>query len=436
MIEAVFFWAVCKFTSTSMWLPYTITGYMILPSETFFLTIGAVIGLLIYLGRHSRPYCQAYGGGAFLAVLGVYSIAFVLGVLRGTPYYHIDFRALLLTSIVVPWVFVLGQQVRVHVIAPRLIKCAIPLAVWNCIRGYTFIAAGAQLGESEERFSMGIFTTPDFALLMVYLLALARCLSRGGRGIAMVILLAASVLAPLNKPVVATFFVATVLCLFLYMYFTLRNKLVGIIKSQRAVILVVIGLSTMVFLGAGLKGGAGLAFIRERFLKESATVSKRDVSTGRFDTWRYSFGEVKSHPLLGKGMGTRVPVYGSSKKSDLAYHNYWIKMLVETGIPGFSIIVIAFSLWSRRAWKTLRDESSLERFWPRVALVTFVWAMALISLAGEYLGNYTLAYMFWTALALEAAAHSRLLRMTVAPPYVRNRRRGGQAQLYGTALPR
>lgn len=415
LIDAVFQGFIASYAGSDRYLIYRVTGYAIMPTEVYFLSIGMLIGLAIFLaGRGGLGRAPTLGLWGFVAYWGIHLIGAVIGWRRGNPFWYVDFRMLALTSIVAPWVAVLGQSVRLDVVCIRVIRIALPLAIINAARGYQFIVAGAHWTSRlrEDRLALGLQITGDHALTLVYCLALSRCLARGGRGLWSVLILAAGVVLPLNKPCVAGFVIATILAVLICGRASITNRLVSLKRSTLSVMAVALVVLIIAAAVLSLGGGAGADFLQKRFFKSHVDISKRDLSTGRIAAWRYGLNRWKSSPVVGQGLGTRVPSGSGLRRPWMVYHNQWLKLLIETGIVGFGIVTGAFVLWLRRAYRALKLESRMERFWPRIAFVAFVCTMGLNSMVGEPLESYTLGYVFWFVIALEAAAHTQVLRGT------------------------
>ena len=414
VIESVFATTISEFADQQSYVIKQLTGYAILPTEAYFLTIGMLVGLFIFMvGRSNSRYVPIMGAWSFVAYWGVY----LLGTVRGlrNPFWHLDARALLLTTIVIPWAAVLSQRVRLDVVMRRLIWLAIPLAVINIARGYRFITLGPRITAqmNEQTHDLGMDLRSDMALLGMYSLALARTFTRSGKGVWMTLILALGVVGPLSKPSVFAFAVVTIAALLIGTYAGARSRLVSVGRANIAAIIVGVVLLGGIALWLNQREGAGFDFLMDRFFKFNVDISKRDLSTGRFKAWAYAMEVWRTNPLLGVGLGTRVPTLGRAVPF-IVYHNQWIKILAEMGIVGVVVVTGAFLLWMRRALRGLSLEVSQDRFWPRLGLTCFVITIGIVCLGDEPLGSYTLSYIFWIALALEAGAHSMVLRGAVA----------------------
>jgi len=394
-----------------------LTGYAFWPTEIFFLTVGTLIGGVVYVLARGQAL-PTVGAWSFIALWGLHIAAGIHGYLRGNWFWYVDFRYTFLPAIIAPWVAVMGQQVRLSVLSERLIRVAIPLAVLNASRGVFFILAGVEYkrGWSEAATAQGIMYLADMVLLLPYLLALMRALVTG-RGALAAVILAAGVVLPLNKISVAAFLFATFLGLAAGLPLGLTQQGARLGRLALVLMTIAMGLGAIVWVILSMNEGAGWRFLRQRVFKENQSVARRDVTTGRLYLWSKAFGQWQRSPIYGLGLGTRITA--SDNYTFRVYHNAYVRYAVWTGALGLLIVLASFGLWLRRAWRTLRWEREPSGQWPRLGYVVFVCGIAFACLYTEALTSVTLGYLFWAAIALEAAAHTKLLRSAAgaAEPY-------------------
>lgn len=422
MLEGVFTWAVSNYIGSSTYFFTQLTGYAIWPSEVFFLGLGLFIGMFIYLARGNIP--ANYGVLSYILVWLVHLFAAFRGLMNGIPLWHVDLRYEFLGAVVVPWVAVLGHYIRYDVVFSRLIKVAVPLALLNAARGVAFMSLGTEYGRGWKEVAMmeGIAYQADMVLLPACLAAVARSLLDRGKGALSIWILIAGIIAPLNK-------ISIVACLFgipVAMFLTMRaGRGRGVARPGRMMLAIMGTMFGLAMVGWGVLSfneGAGKRFLLQRFFK-IGVVGSKDVSTGRYEIWGRAVEQWKSEPIFGHGLGTRV--YRSGTGRYLVYHSQYFRLLVQTGLLGVCVIGGAFTLWLWRALRTLKWEESGARLWPRIAAVSYALSIAFCSTYTEALSATSVSYTFWMLLAIEAAAHSRILREAAAAVPAEHRSHGG-----------
>lgn len=419
LLQGVFLTFIGDITSSEGYIIRRVTGYAIAPSELYFLTIGAVVGLVIYLVGRGRLRGHILGSLGFMGYWLVHLLAVVNGVLHGTPFWHVDFRWMLLPTIVVPWVAILASNVRYDVVLSRYIKLAVPLAVINASRGLSFIDEGAKIvGSKEEAWNIGINYQADLVLLLAYVLALSRLFTGRVQSTLSVVILAAGVVLPMSKIAIAAFLFANFGTFLLAVWLGFRQEGMRIGKIMLAAFIVGIGLSAVSAILLMANRGAGMTFLKQRIFKVNQSSYKRDISTGRLIIWKKALRQFSEDPLIGKGLGSRVYRYRRGSTGYLPYHSYYLRYLAQMGLFGFLVIMGVFLAWSRRALRALKWESPEGRLWPRLGLIMYVFAIAFSGFYTEALASTTISYLFWMILAMETTAHSQLLTTPSASPLV------------------
>ncbi len=403
LIEGIFYRYISELTSARAYWFTRLTPYNLYPSVLYFYGIGFLIGLLIILAGRRWWHVPIKGLGAYLVLWFVYVSWGLYGGLRHNPWWHQDIRSTILPSIVIPWVVVLAQNIRYDVVLSRIIKIAIPFAIWNFISGILFFAGGAYI---KGRSIFTITWVGEYILLLAYVLAFARSIGEGKGAKLPLIILAVGILSPLHKPVLVTFLIANIVL----MYLAMRNGLkVGSVRVGKTILvlflllIVVAGFGKYIF---SLGEGSAERFLRYRFLKEGSTLG---YSGGRIDMWRECLGWWTESPVTGKGLGKKLHGTREGLPYALPIHNLPIQTLMQTGVVGLIIAMVAAISWLWRSITTLPLETLPVRVWTRLALVTYVCAMLITTLYGETLSVRPLAFTFWIVLAMETAAHSQLI---------------------------
>ena len=309
------------------------------------------------------------------------------------------------------WVVVLAQSIRYEVILSRFITLSLPFAVINVFYGVNFFAGGAIISK-DSLFAADWKGT--YILILAYLAVFARTIAgRKTAPLAMIILFC-GILAPLQKPVLATFAFANLLLLFLA--FRVRRS-GGDIRIGKTFILIIILLIIGAIGGSiifGLGNEAASRFLVERILKGGG--EGKDLSGGRLRMWADCLGIWTEHPVLGTGLGHRL--YGMGEDGipfALPVHNLYIQILMETGLMGFLTLILAVGGWFHRASKTLTWETSSDRLWPRLVIITWVATMLFSVLYGESLTIMPVAFIFWMMLAFESAGIAKCFNGIKSP---------------------
>jgi O-antigen ligase len=164
----------------------------------------------------------------------------------------------------------------------------------------------------------------------------------------------------------------------------------------------------------GLGNQAASQYLIERILKGGG--AGKDLSGGRLQMWADCLRIWTENPVMGTGLGSRL--YGVDENGipfALPIHNLWIQSLMETGLIGFTILILTVGCWLRRSIKTLTWETSSERLWPRLVIITWVATILFTTLYGEALAVMPLTFIFWMMLAFECAAHSQMIQWYQKP---------------------
>jgi O-antigen ligase len=149
-------------------------------------------------------------------------------------------------------------------------------------------------------------------------------------------------------------------------------------------------------------GGALLPFLPVSVQERVTTIfvddeSERDNSAeSRFVLWGIAWEEFKKSPIVGRGYRTFVEANPWRKDT----HGYYMKLLAEFGLVGFSIFMILF--W--RTFKAARylSVSSQDPLFRALgtAMVGCIGVFAIGNIFGDRMSHYPLAMYFWSYLAL------------------------------------
>ena len=403
LLEAFFNTAIGSiFEREDVWITKMLP-WNILPTDLYFLGIGLIVGIGIWIGSPASGRIPSKGVFGIVLLWVLYGAAGIYGGYVDNVDWHRDFRNVILPSLVLPWAVALSSQVRMDVVMNRIIKISLLLAVGNMVRGILFFARGGTA--EEEAFSPGSWQA-DFGLLLPYILAFSRSIT-GNKGSKLsVVILALGILAPLHKQALAIFVVANVFLLFMVLYSGKGN--VNLSRTLLTVGLLLVFGTLFVVVLLSLGGGAAQDFLYERILKGGR---REELMTGtsRLFIWQDALSRWTQKPIFGEGLGAaylsstydRGPVW-------VPFHNYALQMLVQTGIVGFLIISFVLFSWVLRAFKTIKFETDATVFWVRLGFFSYIVALLVTCLFGYYLAARSVAYMFWLLIAFETYAHSRV----------------------------
>jgi O-antigen ligase len=141
-------------------------------------------------------------------------------------------------------------------------------------------------------------------------------------------------------------------------------------KITRAAILrplLIIGLITMVFLGALWMGGEQLTSRLETVSSEVSGEAQAGIyGTGRAEIWRTTWKMVKEHPLLGVGINgywTAVTQYhnASGVATPQQAHNDYLELLASGGVIGVALAAWFIFLLIKVARRSLRAHDTFRR---------------------------------------------------------------------------
>lgn len=388
----------------------SLTPWNTWPSAMWFFSVGLLFGIFISMSK-KEGLVPIRGKALFLLLWLVILFGAFHGKITGYPIWLATFRQTILPSVIVFWVVVLAQSIRYEVILSRFIVISLPFAVLNIFYGINFFAGGAIISK-DSLFGASWYGT--FILILAYLAAFARTIAGQKNARITLIILFCGILAPLHKPVIATFAFSNILLLFLA--FRVR-KSGGNIRIGKIFIVIIILLIVGMIGGSiifGLGNEAASRYLVDRILKGGE--GGKDLSGGRLGMWADCLKIWTEHPVFGTGLGRRL--YGTDESGipfALPIHNLLIQILMETGLIGFLILILTVGGWLNRSFKTLTWETRSDRLWPRLVIITWVATMLFSALFGEPLTVMPIAFIFWMMLAFECASHSQMIQWYQMP---------------------
>lgn len=404
LVEAFFYSYIEQLLKARTYWFLSLTPYNTWPSVMWFFTVGLMFGIFIYMSK--KEHVPVRGKILFTLLWLVFLFGAVHGKIAGYPTWLATFRQTILPSAIMFWVVVLAQSVRYDVILSRFLKTSLPFAVINIFYGVNFFAGGAVISKDAL---FGAHWIGTYVLILAYLAAFARSIAGQRKALFAAAVLFCGIMAPLQKPVIATFIFANILLVLIAFKLGRFRKDVRIGRTLALIIiLLIVALAGGVFLFE-LGNNAASQFLVDRILKGGE--GSRDLSGGRLSMWVDCLKIWSKNPVLGVGLGRRL--YGTGEDGipfALPVHNLSIQLLMETGLVGFVIFIMAARGVLRRSFSTLKWEPASDRLWPRLAIITWVTTILFSTLYGESLTIMPVAFTFWMLLALECAAHSRIIQ--------------------------
>ena len=188
--------------------------------------------------------------------------------------------------------------------------------------------------------------------------------------------------------------------------------------SRGGVLAAVVGIVVIMLCGGSTRRAVGLVVVvglavAVALRQAPASLEDRLVetsSTGRTDIWQLGLDTCPTYCVHGSGFGSFPAVYeeefrtnpegGGFRTAGFRAHNIWLQALIETGVTGLLLLLLAFAATVRDVRKLPRED----RGPPLGALLALAVASSLIS-------NLTFKY-FWlvlmyAAVVVSAADHTR-----------------------------
>jgi O-antigen ligase len=116
------------------------------------------------------------------------------------------------------------------------------------------------------------------------------------------------------------------------------------------------------------------------FLPKGGLVAQQadqSVGSGRVASFGPAIDQASSHPLLGRGFGTRIPTAepGGPKKNSFILDDEWLSTTLEIGVVGALAWLWIFGRFCTRAWQIARHDTS-DAGWMLTAFVASVLSFA------------------------------------------------------------
>lgn len=392
-------------TSRTLFI-FRLTPYNLPPTDLYFLSVGFGIGLLILLMGRRDERVPIRGFMLYFFYWCALGCGVLVGLVQGSIGWLGDFRNLLLPSIVLPWLVVLVEHVRIQVVLNRMIRIAAVLAALHAFGGGLYFVRGGYMPENSP---LAADWRGCYVLLFYYCLAFARTVGSDQKTPLSLICLALGMIVPLFKPVLATFFATNIILLALAMHTGRRfgNVKIGGILLTLALVVGIgfAGMSVAFSLGQGL----GKEKLLNKIFKYKASYSERDVTGGRLGIWTGALEDFASNPVFGTGLGGRIVHVVEGKIIVVPIHNLYVQLLSQTGLVGFVTLSCVAIVWLLRSYGTLSWEPTRDRYWPRLGALSFILGILFSAGYGDSFAPRPIAYSFWIAVALETWSHCRTL---------------------------
>jgi O-antigen ligase len=141
--------------------------------------------------------------------------------------------------------------------------------------------------------------------------------------------------------------------------------------------------------------------------------------TWRLNKWKMLIPEWESSPVVGRGIGTTTTAEGAlgNRYASKPPHNEYIRYLVETGVIGLAILLLALSILIRRLLRMRQDPRPPDRgaFSASTLALVVVVGCLVNSLADNTLLNSPTCYAAALILAAVLALPDTEVRRTLAP---------------------
>ena len=171
----------------------------------------------------------------------------------------------------------------------------------------------------------------------------------------------------------------------------------GLLKDRKYLVLVVLLLATWQTVVPNA--------VRERVLMTYSDQQVESSASERLQLWEDAFTIIPKHPLLGTGFATYR--YLGRNADYLDTHNYYIKVVVETGILGLCLFLYLLWIIAREGFALFRstDDPLFQRV--GLGLTAMLVCAAFVNFFGDrWMYQQVTAYM-WVCLAL--VTRSRML---------------------------
>lgn len=311
-----------------------------------------------------------------------------------------DFRQLFLMIVFAPVFASFGARVRIPWLFDWFSKISTVAAVINGLFGLMLLLGLRNRGgEFDTHFSAGQI------LVISYSYELAKGLLTGRIAWIRLSCLAFGIVAPLEKPVLATIAFAMASIAFLLPHLIMKVQASWI----KAGLAFVASMAITITLVNSFAGREARDWLSARFLKTNVKEQDRDLSSGRFEMWQWGIDRFFDDPLIGVGLGDRRITYGLDGKTYLIpLHNLSIEVLCLTGIVGITLVGLAFLTYLRRLRILVRSlTSESNNCAVIVAIGAYALSMLMVSQVGRNLGVANAGLIFWSLIGFARTLERR-----------------------------
>jgi putative inorganic carbon (HCO3(-)) transporter len=181
-----------------------------------------------------------------------------------------------------------------------------------------------------------------------------------------------------------------------YVAFLAGWLFIGVVKQRKLLLL----LAAFAVMWASLVPGA----VRDRVLMTyDSTSGELDHSAAvRLDLWRDAMDLFHQNPILGTGFNTYAYMNRVGNYADT--HNFYLKVLVETGLIGLAIFLLLLTKAFGMGWRLFRRAD--DRFYSALGLGLAVWIVcsAAANLFGDRWSYFQINGYLWLLAGLVARA--------------------------------
>jgi O-antigen ligase len=156
---------------------------------------------------------------------------------------------------------------------------------------------------------------------------------------------------------------------------------------------------------------AGALFVLWPSLEARLTGTSGGGTSGRTFIWAYYMTEIEKSPWFGRGIGSGVvllPEDDYHVDYTNAAHNEYLRILMDSGIVGLAIFVVAMIWWVRMECRfMLKDE--------RVLFIAFMVAYAIATFTDNTLSSPPTLVIYFTLALIIYRARQRARELVPAP---------------------
>lgn len=395
-------------SGTAIWV--SAVGYALFPSELVVLFVLPLGYLALALRSATSRILRDPLVGLIFCLVTLGLIHAIRGQAQyGTGLAFSQFKVSFFRFLLVPLFIWVGINIDLAALYRRLLWFGLVLSFVLIALALGRVNTGGVYGPSEVGSVTG-----GMLLVLCLLFGLADgLLSRKFGRVAAALVILVAIVIPLQKPVLATLAVSVVTLLFAmgWAKASTLGSAGALFSSLRPVL--VIGLLVVVVMVAtiAIGGDDATSYVGNRFLKWNAIEAVPDLSSGRFEMWKWSVEQFVLSPVLGSGLGL---LFDSSQKA-LPVHNEYLSVLYQTGMVTFVIYLAVLVGSTRRLAAATRLAFRLNRRDASVGVTSLSWIVSLLvsNLFGHMTGVQSTSLVFFSLMGLTLGWASALLRNRV-----------------------